>query len=77
MQDLVKIHLFVLKILSGNEILKSIKGYNSVINLRKLVCNNTNLDRNPSICTKDIERKLNSDINQGPQLCYKFAKINV
>ena len=27
-----------------------------------------------SICSKDIEEKPNSDINQGPKLCYKFAK---
>ena len=24
-----------------------------------------------SICSKDIERKQNSNINQGPYLCYK------
>ena len=29
-----------------------------------------------SICSKDIERKPNSDINQGPKLCYQFAKNN-
>ena len=44
MQNLVKFHLFVLKILSGNKILTEIKGYNSVVNLRKLTCNNPNLD---------------------------------
>ena len=31
----------------------------------------------PYICVQDIERKQNSDINQGPFLCYKFAKIDV
>ena len=31
-QNLVKIHLFILKILSGNEILTSLKGRNSVTN---------------------------------------------
>ena len=36
MQNLVQFHQFVLKILSGNEILISIKGINSVINLQKL-----------------------------------------
>ena len=30
LQNLVKFHSFVLKILSGNEILASIKGHNSV-----------------------------------------------
>ena len=35
---------FVLKILSGNEILTSIKGHNSVTNLRKMTANNPNLD---------------------------------
>ena len=35
---------FVLKILSGNEILKSIKGHNSVTNLQKMTGNNPNLD---------------------------------
>ena len=27
-----------------------------------------------SICSQGIERKRNSDINQGPKLCQKFAK---
>ena len=30
----------------------------------------------PSICSHDLERKRNLDINQGPQLFYKFAKID-
>ena len=30
-----------------------------------------------SICSQDIERKQNSDINQGPKLCYKLAKRGV
>ena len=34
-QNLVKFCLLVLKILSGNKILTSIKGHNSVANLRK------------------------------------------
>ena len=29
-----------------------------------------------SICSQDIERKQNSDIYQGPSLCYKCAKNN-
>ena len=87
MQNLVKFHLIVLKILSGNEILTSIKGHNSVINLQKLTCNNPNLDlvninayakvgQLPSIRSQDIEWKRNSDIIQGPLLCYKFPKID-
>ena len=77
MQNLVKFHQFVLKILIANEILTSTKGHNSVINLWKLTCNNANLDlvninayakfgQIPSICSQDIERKRNSDLNQGP-----------
>ena len=69
---LVKSHQFTLKLLSANEILTSIKGHNSERNLRKLTCNNPNIDlvninaypncdQIPSICSKDIERKRNSD----------------
>ena len=65
-----------LKILSCNEILTSIKGYNAVINKWKLTHNNPNLDfininaygkfwQIPSICSQDTERKQNSDIDQG------------
>ena len=43
-QSLVKFFLLVLKILSGNEILTSIKGRNSVANLRNLMLYNPNLD---------------------------------
>ena len=67
---------FVLKILSGNEILKAIKGRNSVKILRKMTGNNPKLDLvNDDVHTKfgqilsigsqDIERKRNSDVNQG------------
>ena len=63
--------------LSGNEILISIKGHNSVTNWRKMTGNNLNLGlvnskaytkfgQILSIYSKDIERKQNSDINQGP-----------
>ena len=76
-QNLVSICLFFLKILSKNQILKSIKGFNSVANLRKTMIYNTNIDLvndnvytkfglNLSICFEDIEQKLNSDANQGP-----------
>ena len=34
----------------------------------------TKFDEIMSICSKDIEQKRNSDINQGPYFCYKFAK---
>ena len=76
-QNLVRFCQFFLKILSGNEILKSIKSCNSVKILRKMTGNNPKLDlvnddvhtkfgRNLSICSQDIERKRNSDVNQGP-----------
>ena len=76
-QNLVKFCPFIFKILSGNEILTSIKGRNSVANLRNLTLYNPNLDIiNVNVYTKfssilstgsqDIERKRNSDINQGP-----------
>ena len=64
----------------------SIKGRNSVANLRQTMIYNTNVDLvndnvytkfglNRSICFQDIEQKLNSDVNQGPQLYCKFAEI--
>ena len=67
----------VLKILSGNEILTLIKGRNTIKILRKMTGNNPKLDLvnvdvhtkfGPilSICSQDIERKRNSDVNQGP-----------
>ena len=76
-QNLAKFCPLVLKILSGNEILTSIKGHNSVGNLRKMTLYNPNLDLIKvnvytkfdeilSIGSQDIERKRNSDINQGP-----------
>ena len=43
-QNLVKLCPLVLKILSGNEILTSIKGHNSVANLQKMMLYNPNLD---------------------------------
>ena len=67
---------FVLKILSGNEILTSIKGRNSVKILRKMRGSNTKLDlvnvdvhtkfgRILLICSQEIERKRISEVNQG------------
>ena len=75
-QNLVKLCQLVLKILSGNEILMSIKGRNSVKILRKMTGNNPKLDHvNDDVHTKfgqilsirsqDIEWKRNSDANQG------------
>ena len=77
LQNLVSFCQFVLKILSKNHILISIKGRNSVANLRKTMNYNTNVDLvNDNVYTKfgldrsirfqDIERKLNYDVNQGP-----------
>ena len=68
-----------LSILSGNVILTSIKGDNSLTNLRKMTANNPNLDLvsinsyikfgpNLSICYQDIERKQKIGVNQGPLL---------
>ena len=52
-QNLVKFCLLVLKILSGNGILTSIKGCNSVANLRNLTVYNPNLDTiNVNVFTK-------------------------
>ena len=76
-QNLVRFCLFVLEILSGNKILLSIKGRNSVKILRKMTSNNPKLDlvnvdvhtkfgQILSICSRDIERKRNYDFNQGP-----------
>ena len=75
-QNLALFCQFVLKILSKNRILTSIKGSNSVANLQKTKIYNTNIDLVNdnvftkfglilSICSQDIEQKPNSDINQG------------
>ena len=61
----------------GNKILTSIQGLNTVKILRKMTGNNPKLDLvNDDVHTKfglilsirsqDIERKQNSDVNQGP-----------
>ena len=78
-QNLVSICLFFLKILSKKQILTSIKGRNSVANLREktTMIYDTNIDLvndyvytkfglNRSIGFQDIQQKLNSDINEGP-----------
>ena len=52
-QNLVKLCPLVLKILSGNEILTSIKGRNSDANLQKIKLYNPNLDLiNVNVYTK-------------------------
>ena len=84
-QNLVRFCQSVLKILSGNKILTAIKGYNSIKILRKMTGNNPKLDlvnvdvhtkfgQILSICSQDIVRKRNSDVNQGPLLRQNFAK---
>ena len=76
-QKLVTLCPLVRKILSGNEILTSIKGHNSVANLRKMTIYDPNLylinvyvytkfGSILSISSQDIERKRNSNIKQGP-----------
>ena len=73
-QNLVRFCQLVLKILSGNKILTSIKGRNSIKILRKMTGNNPKLDlvnddvhtkfgQILSILSQDIERKRNSDVN--------------
>ena len=73
-QTLVSFCQFVLKILSKNQILTSIKGRNSLANLRKTTIYYTKVDLvndnvytkfglNRSIRFQDIEQKLISDVN--------------
>ena len=67
-----------MKIMRGNEILTYIKGYYSATRKNKMTGNNLNLDivninadtkfgEITSIFSPVIERKQNSDINQGPK----------
>ena len=76
LQNFIKIHQWVHKILSINKIPTSIKGHNSVENEQKILFNHPNLHlvnnnaytkfgRNPQINSQDIEHKQNSDIYQG------------
>ena len=84
-QNLVRFCPFVLEILSANQILTSIRDRNSIKILRKMMGNNPKLDlvnvdvhtkfgQILSIRSQDIERKRNSDVNQGPLLRQNFAK---
>ena len=83
--NLVLFCQFVLKILSKNQFITSIKGRNSVANFRQTKIYNTNIDLvndnmytkfglNLSIRSQDNEQKPNSDVTQGPSLFCKFAK---
>ena len=69
--------LFCQLVLKKNQILISIKGRNTVVNLGKSKIYNTNVDLvnvnvytkfglNLSIRSRDVEQKPNSDVNQGP-----------
>ena len=86
MQNLVKFLQFVPNILSENKIQTLIKGHNSVKNLRKLMCNNPNIDlvninakakfgQIPSIYSQYIERKLNSASIKGHNSVFNFCKL--
>ena len=80
LKEIGKFCQFVLKILSGKEILTSIKGRYSVKILRKMTGYNLKLDlvnvdmvdvhtkfsQILSILSQAINRKQNSDVNQGP-----------
>ena len=77
MQNLVSFCQFVFKTLSENQNLTSIKGRNPFVNLGKTVIYITDVDLVNdneytklslilSICSQVIERKQNSDMNQGP-----------
>ena len=77
MISIQKLVLFCQLVPKKKQILTSIKGRNSVANLRKTKIYNTNVDLvnynvytkfglNLSIRSQDIEQKPNSDVNQGP-----------
>ena len=86
-QNLVLFCQFVLKILSKNQILTSIKGPYSVANLRKTKIYNTNLDLVTdnvytnfglilSIRSQDIEQKANFDVIKGRNSVDNLRKNN-
>ena len=86
-QNLVLFCQFVLKILSKNQILTSIKGRNSVANLRKTKIYDTNLDLVTnnvytnfglilSIRSQDIEQKPNFDVIKGRNSVANLRKNN-
>ena len=76
-QNLILFCQLVLKTLSKNQILTSIKGRKAVTNFEKTKIYNNKVDLVDdyvftkfglilSIRSQDIEKKLNSDVNQGP-----------
>ena len=74
-QNLVRFGQYVLKLLSRNETLTSIKGLNSVKSLRKVTGNkldlvdvdvHTKFGQILSIGSQNIKPKQNSVVNQGP-----------
>ena len=76
MMSIQNLILFCQLVLKKKQILTSIKGRNSVANLRKTKINNTYVDLvndnvytkfglNLCICSQDIEQKPNSDVNKG------------
>ena len=84
MQNLIKFHQSLYKILSGNGILTISKCHKAVVN-RKCICNTPNLDlfkvnasakvdHISSIRSEDVQRNRNFDDNQRPR--YKFAAID-
>ena len=88
LQGLVSFCQFVLKILSKNQILLSIKGRNSVANLRKTMLYNINVDLvndnvytkfglNRSIRFQDIEQKLNSASIKGRNSVANLSKFEL
>ena len=81
LQNFIKIHQLVHKILSINEISTTIKG--SVENERKILFNYLNqhlvninaytkFNRNPQINSQDNEHKQNSDVDQGTDCFENF-----
>ena len=87
-QTLVSFCQFVLKILSKNQILTSIKGRNSLANLRKTTIYYTKVDLvndnvytkfglNRSIRFQDIEQKLNSDVIKGSNSVSNLPKFEL
>ena len=75
-QNLVRFYQSVFEILSGNKSLMSIRDRYSVKILRKMTGNNPDIDlvnvdvhtkfgKILSLRSRDIERKENSDVNQG------------
>ena len=75
MMSIQNLVLFCQLVLKKKQTLTSIKGRNSVANLRKTKIYNTNVELvndnvyiglNLSIRSQDIKQKPNSDVNQGP-----------